>query len=214
MRLLEESLAINCPNPKCLREFKEPILLTINSITPPKQYNACPHCFANLETEPKIEEKETPKQTLNQNLVPELVFKPEKVMDLNEDEEGIDDQSLNSVPESVKVSGPSFLKKFKALIPRSTGSKKNKKQLSEEPEAELELIVKKEKEQIKDKSKIELTVKKKAQKSKLSARKEDLTSECPETFGYLANRPKDESIPQACLVCPKMVDCMLSPRDK
>jgi hypothetical protein len=213
VRLLEESLVINCPNPKCLREFKESIFLTINSVTPPKQYNACPHCFANLEREPKIEKKEVPEQTLNQNLVPELAFKPEEVMDLNEDEESIDGQSLTNVPKPAKVSGPSFLKKFKALIPRSNGSKKNKKQISQELEAELELA-KKEKERTKEKPKMKLKVKKKAQKSTLSARKEDLTSECPELFGYLANRPKDESIPQACLVCPKMVDCMLSPRDK
>jgi hypothetical protein len=32
---------------------------------------------------------------------------------------------------------------------------------------------------------------------------------CPQDFGYLANRPKDAPIPQECLVCPKMVDCML-----
>ena len=35
------------------------------------------------------------------------------------------------------------------------------------------------------------------------------TPGCPENFGYLANRPKDAPIPQECLFCPKMVDCML-----
>ena len=34
-------------------------------------------------------------------------------------------------------------------------------------------------------------------------------SECPHHFGYLANRPKDVPIPQECLTCPKIVDCML-----
>jgi len=34
-------------------------------------------------------------------------------------------------------------------------------------------------------------------------------SECPHHFGYLANRPKDVPIPQDCLTCPKIVDCML-----
>jgi hypothetical protein len=32
---------------------------------------------------------------------------------------------------------------------------------------------------------------------------------CPQKFGYLANRPKDAPIPSECLLCPKMVDCML-----
>ena len=44
--------------------------------------------------------------------------------------------------------------------------------------------------------------------------KEAESSGCPEEFGYLANRPPDTPIPSRCLVCPKMVDCMLSPRDE
>ena len=53
----------------------------------------------------------------------------------------------------------------------------------------------------------------KASKTKDSAEKESRLSSCPEAFGYLANRPKDEVVSQKCLVCPKMVDCMLSPRE-
>jgi hypothetical protein len=37
---------------------------------------------------------------------------------------------------------------------------------------------------------------------------------CPERFGYLANRPDGEPIPQYCLTCTKMVDCMLSPKEE
>jgi hypothetical protein len=36
---------------------------------------------------------------------------------------------------------------------------------------------------------------------------------CPEKFGYLANRPKDAPIPPDCLLCPKMVDCMLKTKE-
>ena len=32
---------------------------------------------------------------------------------------------------------------------------------------------------------------------------------CPHHFGYLAHRPKDASIPQECLTCTKIVECML-----
>ena len=39
--------------------------------------------------------------------------------------------------------------------------------------------------------------------------KEREISGCPEAFGYLANRPKDAPILQECLLCPKIVDCML-----
>ena len=34
-------------------------------------------------------------------------------------------------------------------------------------------------------------------------------SGCTHNFGYLANRPKNDPIPQECLTCPKIVDCML-----
>ena len=44
--------------------------------------------------------------------------------------------------------------------------------------------------------------------------KERETVGCPQEFGYLANRPKDAPIPQECLLCPKMVDCMLKTEDK
>jgi len=32
---------------------------------------------------------------------------------------------------------------------------------------------------------------------------------CSHHFGYLAHRPKDAPIPQECLTCQKIVDCML-----
>ena len=49
--------------------------------------------------------------------------------------------------------------------------------------------------------------------SKEPQEKEKKTSGCPESFGYLANRPKDAPIPQECLLCPKMVDCMLKTKE-
>jgi hypothetical protein len=36
---------------------------------------------------------------------------------------------------------------------------------------------------------------------------------CPENFGYLADRPKDTPVPQECMLCPKMVDCMLKTKE-
>jgi hypothetical protein len=36
---------------------------------------------------------------------------------------------------------------------------------------------------------------------------------CPQDFGYLANRPKDTPIPHECLLCQKMVDCMLKVKE-
>jgi len=35
-------------------------------------------------------------------------------------------------------------------------------------------------------------------------------SGCPHHFGYLASRAKDVPIPQECLICPKILECMHS----
>jgi hypothetical protein len=212
VRLLEESLIVNCPNPKCQRQFKESILLTINSVTPPKQYNACPYCFANLETEPQIGQTTNPEKIVEQKADPESIINEDEVIQTEEDDESFDYSSDNKVLEREKDSAPSFFKKVKALIPGSNGSKKNNKQKTEKPEAEPELVIKKEDTQ-KDKLELDLPVKKEEPKLPTSSKTEESSSICPATFGYLANRPKDESIPQICFVCPKMVDCMLSPRD-
>jgi len=191
-----------CPNPKCRREIEEPILLTILSVTPPKEYEACPYCFANLEPEPTIKQKDVPEPTVNQ----------EEVME--EKEEAVPTiKSENSVLEKVKA-GPRFLKKVKALIPGSNGSQKEKRRKTEEPQAEP--AGKKEEKATKEEPKTEPLVKEepeKAPKTEQSAKKENGSSGCPEAFGYLANRPPETPIPQECLVCPKMVDCMLSPRE-
>ena len=32
--------------------------------------------------------------------------------------------------------------------------------------------------------------------------------ECPHSFGYLANRTKEEPIPEDCLICLRMIDCI------
>lgn len=212
MRLLEESLIVNCPNPKCQRQFKESILLTINSVTPPKQYNACPYCFANLETEPPIGQTATPENIVEQKLDPEPILNEDEVIEIEEDMESFEDQSELKVLEQEKDSGPSFFKKVKALIPGSNGNKKNKKQKTEEPKAEPELEIEKE-DTSKGKQEVEVPIEKEEPKIPPASRTEESSSVCPATFGYLANRQKDESIPQVCFVCPKMVDCMLSPRD-
>jgi hypothetical protein len=40
-------------------------------------------------------------------------------------------------------------------------------------------------------------------------KKEKGPSKCSHNFGYLASRARDSPIPQECLTCPKIVDCML-----
>ena len=39
--------------------------------------------------------------------------------------------------------------------------------------------------------------------------KQDTTIECPHHVGYLKKRSKDESVPDSCLTCPKILQCMV-----
>ncbi len=205
---LTEAVVVVCPNPRCGREFEEPVLLSILSVTPPKQYEACPYCFAKLEQEAPIEQEAVTEPTIVQ----------EKAIETDEEEETAVNLSVNTVLEKVMDSGPSFFKKFKALIPSTSGLKKEKKGKTKEPQAEPALKKEKTtKEEPKeafqtDSSGKEETAKEES-KTEESAKKESGSSGCPETFGYLANRPKGVPIPQGCLICPKMVDCVLSPRE-
>jgi len=211
--LTEEAVVVVCPNPRCQREIEEPILLTILSVTPQKQYQACPCCFAKLEQETPIEYE-----------VPEQQVEQEEAIEKEEETEIEDNLSVNAVLEKVKDSGPRFFKKVKALIPNN-GELKEKKEKIREPQAEP--TVKKEK-AAKEEQKTKHNVKKEDSKEAFQtdsvdkeetakeepkieeyAKKEIGSSGCPETFGYLANRPKDVPIPQGCLTCLKMVDCML-----
>jgi hypothetical protein len=36
------------------------------------------------------------------------------------------------------------------------------------------------------------------------------TSGCSHAFGYLANRPKDASVPQECFFCLELLDCSVN----
>ena len=209
VRLTEEAVLVVCPNPKCKREFEEPILLTILSVTPPKLYEACPYCFVKLE----------------QEAFPEPQVEQEEAKD--KEKETTANLSGNTILVKVKDSGPGFFKKVKSLIPTSKGSKKEKRDKIEEPQDDPsdkeEILVQEElqterfaKEESKEEIQTESPIKEGAKQepeTEESVKKESGSSVCPETFGYLANRPKNVPIPQGCLTCPKMVDCMLSPRE-
>lgn len=162
----EESFLITCPNPKCKKKIEDPILVTIQSVKPPKQYDACPYCFAELENQITIENEKMDSRI-------EEDIKTEQMHPETELTEKIILNNENN-------SRPKFLKKIKSLIDNNDHSKKSVK---------------------------------KETKKEISDKKEKDSSECPENFGYLAKRPKESPIPQVCLSCPKMVDCMLSPRD-
>lgn len=217
-------------------------MLTVLSTKPPKQYEACPHCFTELEKpEPKQEEME-------QEELKEETETLESAVE-EEDEQELEAEDLlepedDYLPEAeaqepVKESGSGFLGKVRALIP-SNGSKKEAEKKNKEPKVEeayeddedydeeledfavveeetIELSEEPEEDFEADEYEEETAETEELEPEpeiKPSVTKESKSEGCPEEFGYLANRPKDAPIPQVCFVCPKMVDCMLSTRDE
>jgi flagellar biosynthesis GTPase FlhF len=198
---LTEDVVVVCPNPKCKKEIEEPILLTIRSVTPPKQYDACPYCFAKLEQEPPVEQEIFPEPN---------PVEYEEVMD--EGKEATSNESVKAVSEKANVSRPNFLKKVKALFPNSNGSQKERQKKTEELQTKSSSIEDNE-HAVKEEPRGEpFFIEEETEEAPIiesSVEKKNQSSGCPETFGYLAKRPKDAPIPQQCMLCPKIVDCML-----
>lgn len=206
-----------CPNSKCKREIQEPILLSILSATPAKTFQACPYCFTDITPEPPIEEDILPKHTVEDEEFIDEVEEPQTTTNAEP-----------SVQKKVK-SGSGFFNKVRSLIPRSNGPQKVEEPHEAVP-IEEELVTKEEPtpeplvvEDSKESPEVEPLINEeliepeepeKAPNTEELETKEDESSGCPDEFGYLANRPAETPIPSQCLVCPKMVDCMLSPKDE
>ena len=222
----EESLLIVCPNPNCRKEIEKPILLTILSITPNEQYEACPYCFSKLEKTP-IEKKVTQRPEGKQKTVQSSTIEQEEKMRSEAKEEIIELKSKKLVLKEKKDSSSDFFKRIKALIPGTTRDRKKQTDNSKMKSTDKNVLEQNKERQITNKDKEEQnnearqieairTEKIKEPKSEElsnACAQEVGLSGCPETFGYLANRQKEKPVPQYCLTCAKMVDCMLSPRD-
>ncbi|MCW4034199.1 MAG: hypothetical protein NWF03_02415 [Candidatus Bathyarchaeota archaeon] len=234
---MEETVEIICPNPKCQRKIKEPILLTVLSVSPRKEYEACPYCFVRLDKEITPEDEDTEFETEYEEV---------------EDEEEMESSSTETTTQKSKSAGPSFLDRVKALIPNANGTQKKETAEIDDTEEAEELDEEEEEMTAEEQETEELddeyedeeneeddeedeepeeeqdeeyeeddeedAVEAETEQEETEAKPEKETKttadgECPESFGYLANRPKDAPIPSGCLMCPRMVDCMLKVED-
>ena len=232
-RLSEETVVVICPNPKCRREIQEPVLLAILSASPPKKFKACPYCFTELTPEPEIEKEDIPEPAVEdeevldeieenldttdsetsglekgksgpsflqrvKSLIPSRSNSDQKeVEELQDEADAIEKEMVTEeelTPESIAVEEPEEVPTAEPLVEHEDEELEETEELEEAEELE-------EPEELEEAPTIEEPETKEAE-----------SSGCPEEFGYLANRPADTPIPSQCLVCPKMVDCMLSPK--
>lgn len=52
----------------------------------------------------------------------------------------------------------------------------------------------------------EIFVEEKTENGRLDPERE-IPPGCPKYLGYLSSHPKDQNIPQECLICPRILDC-------
>ena len=118
-----ENRSFTCPNPKCGKDFTNPLTVQDLSSKNKATYSACPYCLTKIATEksPEIEEEEQ-KQTIKSARIEQTIAQ---------------------------------LKEIKP---------------AQQPPAK---------------------------------------QRCPHHFGYLRTRSKSESIPEECMTCEKLLDCML-----
>jgi len=117
-----ENKSFTCPNPKCAKDFTNPITVQDLGSKNEASYSACPHCLTKIETENETEIKEEETQTIESARIRQTIAQ---------------------------------LKEIKATQQPPTIHK------------------------------------------------------CPYKFGYLRTRSKSENIPEECMTCEKLLDCML-----
>jgi len=59
-----------CPNPRCGKEFDEPLLLRNLSKSPVERYYVCPHCIIKLNNVPSDDQRESSFVRVEAPLVP------------------------------------------------------------------------------------------------------------------------------------------------
>lgn len=175
-----------CPNPDCRKPFSKPVLLTDLSITPPKSYPACPHCSITLRNISFFSVKKKP-SVESIKVLPSLK-EPKKP---TEKTQPIKEQTMPEKPTEIKeVSKPAFPPVM------SNGLRKAALQ-------ELKLSVRPI--AVRDK-KPSISI-----KPDLPQEMKDHSSsqQCPHFFGYVRSLPKNDPIPDECLGCPWIVQCLV-----
>ncbi len=177
-----------CPNQKCKKVFNKPVWLTDLSKTPPSSYQACPHCGMNIQT------------TASPSLTPSP----------------ISDGTPKPLPSPIEVRGrqnrPHFNKNATASekaqlgrelqyqSPQTSGPTNPPK--SEDSQVPKPILHFPKIRRDKSEEPSEMPKKVSGKGSSESAKK------CSHFFGYVRTLPKNTPIPDECLWCPSIVDCL------
>lgn len=177
-----------CPNQNCKRVFKKPVWLTDLSRTPPESYQACPHCGVNIQAI-------TSPSSLASS-ISDAARKPSPSFG----EVRSQHRRLNFVKKASatdkRESNPEL---SKSALQASTLDRSSKSEDSQLPKPIIEVPDTRRNAPERPPEPPKKNVEK---SSSESARK------CSHFFGYVRTLPKNTPIPDECLWCPSIVDCL------
>jgi hypothetical protein len=200
-----------CPNPGCKKIFRNPAKVKDLSETHAKIRNACPECGTDIEPYLKtgaIHITRAHKTSTEANPTPQATPKPIYLKQKPE---------MQQTPQQ-SAPKPTYLKQ-KSETQSATPKPVYLNQKPETPPVTPKPVSLSQKSEQQPATPKQIQIKepqpKQTDQTIRSATMGDNSkttnsSECRYYFGYLANREKNESIPETCLDCPKSLDCMLS----
>ncbi len=170
-----------CPSQKCRKVFNKPVWLTDLSKTPPESYQACPHCGAGIQRSTELKTHE--------RLPSKVASRP---VSISPESQRRHDTSPITGSDTTSARAESSSEQAKPSLHHSTtldSAKPEGRQMSK-PHFQFPRIRK----NTSDKS------------------GEKVSSEshrtCSHFFGYVKTLPKNTPIPDECLWCPSIVDCL------
>jgi hypothetical protein len=173
-----------CPSQKCRRVFKKPVWLTDLSHTPPESYQACPHCGMKVQaTMHSALTTPTPEHTKSP-LGTSEIGSPRSRLHFARRE------TPQNKPESNPESKLDLATDNAVGRPKSEG-KQAPKPLFHFPQTQEEA------------QKLPEPPKRTEVKSPAESQRK-----CSHFFGYVKTLPKNTPIPDECLWCPSIVDCL------
>ena len=173
-----------CPSQKCRRVFKKPVWLTDLSHTPPESYQACPHCGMKVQA--------TVPSALTMN-APEHTKPPLGASETGRPKSRLHFAGRETSPSKSETSPES---KFDLATTDTAGHQKPEGKQAPNPLFHFPQTQE-------DPRKPPEPPKRAEVKGPVENQRK-----CSHFFGYVKTLPKNTPIPDECLWCPSIVDCL------
>ncbi|HKZ94379.1 MAG TPA: hypothetical protein VJ249_07355 [Candidatus Bathyarchaeia archaeon] len=176
-----------CPSQKCRRVFKKPVWLTDLSKTPPESYQACPHCGVSIQTFNSA--------SLQAKPVPEVSAKPASFP--RQGQSQVDNPRSSKDEASTAKMRPVDESPRPVLQASPSQSTKPEGWQATRPIFKFPHI-----------RNDPFQMQPEAPKKSTEKDPNENPKKCSHFFGYVKTLPKNMPIPDECLWCPSIVDCL------